>query len=178
MDVIRKQVMNFVRLFPILTAIALAATSALVATSAAQACPFCSAVSMTFGEEMKQSEVAVIAELVKRGELPKDPTATVVPGASDSTFKVSEVLKGGKLLGESKTFKAVYFGKEPLGAKFLVLAAEPPKLNWSAPIKLSERGAAYVQQSSKLPEEGVERLVFFQKYLNDKGTAAGPGLVR
>jgi hypothetical protein len=162
MDVIRKQVMNFVRLFTICTAIAMAAASA------AEACPFCSAVSMTFGEEMKQSEVVVIAELVTRGELPKDPTATAVPGASDSTFKVTEVLKGGKLLGESKIFKAVYFGKEPLGAKFLVLAAEPPKLNWSAPIKLSQRGVAYVQQSSKLPEEGVERLAFFQKYLNDK----------
>ena len=140
---------------------------ALVAATASvsRACPFCSAVSLTFSEEMKQADAAVIARLVERGELPKDPTAEVVPGASDSTFEIVDVLKGDKALGKSPRFMAVYFGKEPIGTRFLVIGAEPPVLKWSAPIKLSDRGIEYVKKSSKLPAKGVERLVFFQKYI-------------
>ena len=66
---------------------------------AARACPFCTAVTLTFGEEMKQADVAVIARLSERGEVPKDPLAAEVPGASDSKFEVVEVLKGDKALG-------------------------------------------------------------------------------
>ena len=158
----RKPAMRFLRSFLLISTVLVAVASV------ARACPFCSAVTMTFGEEMKQSEVAVIARLVERGELPKDPTATVVPGASDSKFEVAEVLKGQKALGDTRTFKAVYFGKEPIGSTFLVMAAEPPVLKWSAPIKLSDLAVEYVKQSSKLPETGADRLAFFQNYLNDK----------
>ncbi|MCG8585032.1 MAG: hypothetical protein MI757_10000, partial [Pirellulales bacterium] len=121
-----------------------------------------------FGEEMKQSDAAVLARLVERAELPKDPTASAVPGAVDSKFEIVDVLKGRKLLGDNRELKAVYFGKDPIGTQFLIMGVEPPALKWSAPIKLSDRGVEYVRRSTKLPEKGPDRLAFFQDYLNDK----------
>lgn len=134
----------------------------------AYACPFCSAVTLTFGEEMKQADVAVLAKLVERAEVPMDPTASAVPGAVDSKFEIIDVLKGDKLLGDKRTLNAVYFGKDPIGTQFLIIGVEPPALKWSAPIKLGDRGVDYIKKSSKLPEDGADRLVFFQDFLNDE----------
>ena len=43
-----------------------------------------------------------------------------------------------------------------------------PDISWTTPIKASERVFDYLQQTRELPESGPERLVFFQKYLEDK----------
>ena len=139
-----------------------------VSTTIVRACPFCSAVSLTFSEEIKQADAAVIARLVERGKVPEDPLASVVPGESDSTFAVVDVLKGKKALAGGKVFKTFYVGKDPIGTKFLVMASEPADLRWTTPIKLSDRAIEYVKTTVKLPEKGADRLDFYQKYLNDK----------
>jgi len=140
---------------------------ALVGTAgSAWACPFCSAVSLTFCEEIKNSDVAVIAELV---ELPSRPPAgedTLAP-AGKAKFVIQEVLKGKKELGETRRFETLFFGENPVGSTFLVMGIEPPLINWSTPIAIGKRGRDYIAKAQKLPKEGADRLAFFQDFLED-----------
>ena len=61
------------------------------------ACPFCAAVGLTFSQEIKQSEAAVIARLVE-----PPPASALGPNAEgplpQAQFEVLDVLKGENLL--------------------------------------------------------------------------------
>jgi len=141
-----------------------------------EACPFCSAVSLTFSQEIAQSEAAVIARLVEppaAGSLAPGGTGPLPQG----TFAVVEVLKGGAaieaagLLGpDAKTFQTILLEDKPAGTLFLLMAVEPPKLVWSSPILVSDRAIAYLRRLGSLPEKGPERLAFFQDHLEDDDT--------
>ncbi len=130
----------------------------------AYSCPFCSAVSLTFTEEVDQSDVAVVAQMTA---LPpkQDPNSLE---AGKAKFKAIEVLKGEKALGGKQEFETIYFGDAPVGSTFLVMGVEPPAISWSTPIALSPRGRQYLTGALKQKKEGPERLVFFQDYLEDK----------
>ena len=138
-------------------------------TEPASACPFCSAVQVTFTEEINTNDVAVIAALVER---PK-PTDGAGDPASElellkAKFKVTEVLKGGKHTKKGDTLMALYIGEAPIGKEFLVMGIEPPKTEWGAPIEISSGAKAYLHNLMKLPATGPERLEFFQNHLEDK----------
>ena len=58
------------------TLFAVAITVALTSSMAAlMACPFCSAVNLTFTEQLKSNDVVVIARLLKVPEISDDPGA-------------------------------------------------------------------------------------------------------
>ena len=137
---------------------------AVTAATSLQACPFCSAVSQTFGEEIASTDVVVIARIIK---LPKQlpNTSDEVPRAS---FEIVEAIKGGELLDDNKVVDTIYFGQAAVGDQFLIMGVDPPKINWSTPLKVSDRSTDYIRQVVKLPKEGVGRLQFFQKFLEDK----------
>ncbi|MBM4012166.1 MAG: hypothetical protein FJ286_12435 [Planctomycetes bacterium] len=148
------------------------ATAALVAP--ADACPFCSAVSLTLAQEIAQSQAAVIGRLVE-----PPPAAALAPTADGplpkGKFAVVEVLKGADLVaeagltgGDAKAIETIMLDDKPVGELFLLLGVEPPNLVWSSPIRLGERGVAYVRRLGELPEKGAERLVFFQRHLEDE----------
>jgi hypothetical protein len=146
-----------------------ALTALFFVTEPARACPFCSAVQVTFTEEIKTNDVAVIAALVER---PK-PTDGAGDPASElellkAKFKVTEVLKGGKHTKKGDTLLALYIGEAPIGKEFLVMGIEPPKTEWGAPIEITSGGKAYLHNLMKLPAAGPERLEFFQTHLEDK----------
>ncbi len=139
----------------------------------AVACPFCSAVSLTFAQEIEQSQVAVIAKLVKR----PDPGA-LAPRAEGplpkGAFEVVEVLKGSDLLeaaGHSgagaKPIETIFLDEKPVGSLFLLLAVEPPQLVWSSPIAITEKTVGYLKKLPSLPASGPDRLAFFQEHLED-----------
>jgi hypothetical protein len=139
----------------------------------AAACPFCSAVSLTFAQEIAQSQAAVIARLVEppapgslgpraEGPLPK------------GKFAVVEVLKGGDLVAEAgrggadgPPIETILLEEKPVGTLFLLMAVEPPKLVWSSPIPVSPRAVEYIRALGGLPEKGPDRLAFFQRHLED-----------
>lgn len=138
---------------------------ALWPASTVAACPFCSAVSQTFSEEMTTMDAVVIAELVQ----PPPP-----PGPNDSgkelpkaKFKVSKVLKGETLVKPDQLIETIYFGDAKKGAPFLVMAVDPQNLMWSTPLLITERGRDYMASLLTLPKEGAARLEFFQRYLED-----------
>jgi len=139
----------------------------------AAACPFCSAVSLTFAQEIAQSQAAVIARLVEapaEGALKLRADGPLPKGR----FEVVEVLKGGDLVTEAghsgpdgTPIETIMLDRKPVGGLHLLMAVEPPKLVWSTPIAVSDRAVDYIRRLATLPEKGPDRLAFFQQYLED-----------
>jgi hypothetical protein len=162
--------MHFRRL---VAAVACAGLMAAALSSASRACPFCSAVSLTFSQEIAQSEAAVIAKLVE-----SPPAAALGPGAEGplpkGKFEVVEAIKGGDLVAAAghtpggKPIEAIVLEDKPLGTLFLLMAIEPERLLWSSPIRLSDRSVTYIKSLGGLPEKGPDRLAFFMKHLEDE----------
>jgi hypothetical protein len=154
--------------FRLLIAGLVALTGSLAVFQVAQACPFCAAVSLTFSEEINNSQVAVIAKLV---QLPPRAQGNAAQNASlevaKAKFEIITVLKGEEILGKNRAIETVYFGESPVGSTFLIMGIDPPTINWGTPIAISERGRTYVAKAIELPKEGADRMVFFQDYLED-----------
>lgn len=143
----------------------------------ALACPFCSAVSLTFAQEIAQSQAAVIARLVE-----PPPAAALAPRAEGplpkGKFQVVEVLKGSALVtdagllgADAVPIETIMLEEKPVGTLFLLMGVEPPDLVWSSPIRLGERAVTYVKKLGTLPEKGPDRLAFFQQHLEDEDDA-------
>ena len=130
----------------------------------ARACPFCSATSQTFSEELSTMDVAVIAKLVK---VPP-PSTKAGDEIQKATFEVQSLIKGEAHVKPGEKVETLYFGDGTVGKSFLIMGISPPKVMWSTPLPLTERGIKYLNQLMKLPKEGAERLVFFQDYLEDE----------
>ena len=145
----------------------------LAAPAIAQACPFCSAVSLTFAQEIAQSQAAVIARLVE-----PPPPGSLSPRADGplpkGRFAVVDVLKGGDLVAEAglspggREIETIMLEEKPPGTLYLLMGVEPPNLVWSSPIGLSDRAVAYIKRLADLPEKGPDRLAFFQEHLEDE----------
>jgi hypothetical protein len=155
-------------------AVVLAGIGALLATTPVPACPFCSAVSLTFAQEIAQSEAAVIARLVE-----PPPATALAPAATGplpkGKFEVVEVLKGGDLVAaaghagaDAKPIETIMLDEQPVGTTYLLMGVEPPGIVWSSPIRVGERAIAYLKQLGTLPEKGPDRLAFFLGHLEDK----------
>ena len=127
-------------------------------------CPFCSAVALTFSEQIEQQEVAVVAKLVEKPQLPETDTFDF----PDGKFEIVGVLKGKKIVNTGMTFKTQVVGVYPVGQKFLIMGQGAPDIAWTTPIKTTERVFEYLQKIRELPASGPERLAFFQQYFEDK----------
>ena len=135
-------------------------------TVVARSCPFCSAVSMTFCEEIGQADASVIARLVEVPPQSADPTQNATASVKPSRFEILEILKGEEFIGKEKHFETLYFGAEPVGKEFLVMAInEKPKLAWATPIAITPAVRPYLKKALELPKSGGDRLAFFQDYL-------------
>ena len=142
-----------------LVALVLVAVAPLVAI----ACPFCDPASKTFSEEIETMAVVAIVELV---ELAPPPPPGVYTAPELSRFRVVKFLKGEELL-KSDTLETMYVGNAQPGDKFLLQGLEEGELLWSMPLPVNDRIVAYLETLPTLPAEGVERLLFFQDYLED-----------
>ena len=134
-------------------------------------CPFCSAVSQTFSEEMDVSDVVVIASLVaKPKEITNDLSEAELADAESgrAEFSIKEIIKGEKFLEKGMKFKTVYFGDATVGESFLVMGVEPPSVLWSTPLKVEEETIKYVKAIPALPKKGVERIKYFQDHLESE----------
>jgi len=152
------------RRFSTIAAVAVALLAVCWNAARAEACPFCSAVSQTFSEELGTMDVAVIAKLIKA------PPPASKPGdeVQKATFQIAQVVKGDGLVKAGEKFDALYFGDGTVGKSFLVMGLDPPKVMWSTPLPLSDRGIKYLTEVVKQPKDGAERLVFFQRFLEDE----------
>jgi hypothetical protein len=121
-------------------------------------------VSLTFSEEIGNSQVAVIAKLTHAPPRSDDGNSLDVAKAK---FEVVKVLKGAEHLAKTREIDVPYFGDSPLGSTFLINGIDPPAINWSTPIAITKRGVEYVAKALDLPKEGADRLAYFQDYLED-----------
>jgi hypothetical protein len=111
-------------LFRIPLTVAVIAAMAVVPATAG-ACPFCSAVSLTFSQEIEQSAAAVVARLVT------PPPASALSPVADGPlpkgiFEVDQVLKGAEFVeqraaGEPTQIEAILLEDKPVGSLFLLL---------------------------------------------------------
>lgn len=149
----------------------------LVVSDTASACPFCTAQSQTFSEEMEAMDVAVIARLIA----PPAPVDVANPAdaVSRARFEVVEVLKGAGLAPEKSRLEALYYGEAEVGRMFLIMGVveggddakasdAKSQVVWSTPISTTTRSREYLSKLPKLPKSGADRLEFFQTYLEDK----------
>lgn len=121
--------------------------------SIAAACPFCSAVSQTFSEEISTMDVVALAELQKAGEISKLDTTDASAEVPKSTFIITKVIKGAEFLAVGDTFDTIYFGEAKKGRPFLAMATDAPKLIWSTPLILSDRAESYLGELPRLNGE-------------------------
>ena len=145
----------------------------IVAIELSLACPFCSAVSLTFAQEINQSEVAVIARLIE-----PPPSSALGLNAEGplplAKFEVLDVLKGEDLLLSSgflngeKLIDAIMLEATTPGGLYLVMGIKSPDFIWSNPIAINKRAVEYLKKLDQLPASGPDRLAFFQQYLEDK----------
>lgn len=143
-----------------------------------QACPFCTATQQTISEEIESAEISVIARLVESPndeEVEFDPTD---PNTGMAKFKIETVLRGEDQIDEMGEIEVVYFGKGESDKSFLINALSMeslipggpniPRIDWTTPLPLTQRAVDYVLQLQALPKKGADRLVYFQKHLEDE----------
>lgn len=147
---------------PANTPLSAGSTVSLAANSAA--CPFCSAINMTFWEQIKSHDAVVIAKLIT---LPP-PVADIDAELPKAEFEVVRVLRGAEHIETDAIFRVLLVGEYPVGQEFVVMGVNPPGFVWSTPLKATPRVVEYVEMLGKLPEKGPDRLNFFQKYFEDE----------
>lgn len=135
--------------------------------SSVGACPFCSAVSQTFSEEISTMDVVAITKLQKVGEVSKIDTSDPQADIPKSRFVITQVIKGGEFIKVGDTFETIYFGEASKERSFLAMGTDAPNVIWSTPLILTDRAEEYLLHLSKLPKTW-ERLAFFQNHLEDK----------
>ena len=128
------------------------------------ACPFCSAINLTFAEQIKTNDVVVIAKLVEIPEPVDDPDAEL----PKSIFEITNVIKGDDAVRTGMKVRSLLIGRYPLGNEFLIMGVDPPNVSWSTPMKANKRVVGYLQKIQSLPKKGAERLQFFQQYFEDE----------
>ena len=151
------------RIRNLLLATALLLGVSVCAVAYVEACPFCAAVGLTFTDQMASKDVVVSARLL---EIPiPDDDAEELPRAK---FEIEKVFRGKELVKTGMKFEALLVGRYPPGQKFFVMGVNPPKINWTTPMKASERVLEYLGKLDDLPEKGADRLEFFQDYFEDE----------
>ena len=133
----------------------------------ASACPFCSAVSQTFSEEMKMMDVVALAQLKSRARASSINSNNPQEEVPKSVFVITEVIKGDDYIKVGDTFETIYFGEAKKDRSFLAMATDAPNLVWSTPLILTDRAKTYLSKLKTVPP-GKERLEFFQNHLEDE----------
>jgi len=125
------------------------------------ACPFCSAVSQTIRQEMGVMDAVIIAESTDQS-VRNEETGEV-------KMKVIRVLKGDEIVKADAMVTVVYFGEVAAGRRFMLSGVDPPNIQWSA-LPLTTESEAYVLNVTKLADDGLERLKFYQQFLQSDDT--------
>lgn len=151
------------------------AVAAVVGLSgSAAACPFCAAVKLTFHEEIRGAQAAILAKL-----RPSQPAGDKAPAGGEAPveppptkFDVVHVFKGEELLGGKREVDVLYFGANEPSQTYLLIGVKDPALGvqWGAPTGLSAEAEAYVRKLMALPDDRVERLPHVFPYLQHPET--------
>lgn len=161
--------------FARLTAITLALVCAVVVSAlpvTVLACPFCSAPSLTFSEQLAQADAAVLVQWrfgEKGTEAKKDEDGKEIEEGkpASTTYLVREVLresKGDDLKRGTRIDLARYRSAKE-GDLFLILGTKSKTLEWGSPIEVTDTSYNYIAQAPSPEAKPEKRLAYFMKFL-------------
>lgn len=133
----------------------------LFAAIGANACPFCSAPSLTLSEQVAQADAVVLVKWIG-GEPAK------ISDAGNSEFEVVEVVHqpdNGKLAKGGKINLIRYRAAKP-GDLFMLFGTKvDSSVEWGGPLEVSKTAYQYIKNTPKPGLQSAERLKYFVKYL-------------
>ncbi len=111
-------------------------------------------------------------DLVVIATLESEPTAPDETRLPRAKFRVVHYLRGKDLFpdttGEGQVFESVVVSnKHQIGEQFLVMGSGTRTINWTTPMKVSDRVIDYLKHLEILPEKGPDRLAFFAEHFED-----------
>ncbi|WP_201743744.1 hypothetical protein [Roseiconus nitratireducens] len=136
------------------------AAGLLMLAGTAAACPFCESVQQTIRQQSATMDAVVIATSLD-GELTRNLSTGVVK------MKIEKVLKGQEFVEAGQEVDAIYYGKVEVGRRFLLSGVDPPDLQWSC-LPITDRAEDYIVGATKVEDDPVARLRYYQKYLEDE----------
>ncbi|TWU13974.1 hypothetical protein CA54_28160 [Symmachiella macrocystis] len=137
------------------------------------ACPFCSAPSLTFSEQLATADAAVLVQWVsaKKGNAfdddglaLEDPTKLI---PASTTYKITQVLRNTKekTLKKGQKIDLARFRSAKKGDLFLILGTQGNELEWGSPIEVTETSFNYIAQAPSPESDQQKRLAYFLKFL-------------
>lgn len=152
----------------LLSCAALFAVSVLVPVSV-EACPFCSAPSLTLTEQLSGADAAVLAKWT-------GGTPAKLSDAGSTDFEVLEVVQqpaANKLKAGSKINLIRYRSGKP-GDLFLLLGTVGAgNIEWGSPLEVTQASFEYMKNSPKPDQPSTKRLAYFLKYLENADPTIG-----
>ncbi|HVV98976.1 MAG TPA: hypothetical protein VHB77_01480 [Planctomycetaceae bacterium] len=106
-------------------------------TARVQACPFCSAQSLTMTEQLAGADAAALVAWAsgEKGDETK-------PGTT--TYKVQQIVKGPKSLMKDAKITVARYRAAKAGDLFLMLGTKGDGIEWGSPIEVTETTFNYV----------------------------------
>ncbi|MGE0376933.1 MAG: hypothetical protein AB7Q45_16105 [Planctomycetaceae bacterium] len=125
------------------------------------ACPFCSAPSLTLSEQLAQADAAVLVQWAsgKPGDSERGDVGSTV-------YQLLEVVNPGKAQlkkGDAVTLPRYRPGQE--GDLFLLLGTQGTELEWSSPLEVTETSFNYIRQAPSPEAPPSARLSYFVQFL-------------
>lgn len=135
----------------------------LLGLRSASGCPFCSAPSLTFSEQVAQADAVLLVKWTG-GQMAKD---NISLGTTD--FEIIDVTRqpdGGKYEKGGKV-QLTRYRPAKVGDEFMLFGTKVENaIEWGAPLEVSKTAYEYIRNSPKpTPNGGAERLKYFMKYL-------------
>jgi hypothetical protein len=147
----------------ILGCLALVVVVNILPVSTLEACPFCSAPSLTLTEQLSAADSAVLVKWL-------GGTPAKLSDAGSTEFEVVEVVQqpaAGKLQKGSK-LSLVRYRSGKVGDLFLLLGTVGAgSVEWGSPLEVTQAGFEYMKNSPKPDQPAVKRLAYFLKYLEN-----------
>ncbi len=134
-----------------------------------QACPFCSAPSLTLCEQLNMSDAAVLVQW--DSGLPADKEKGFLGSTEYSVLKVVHDSSGA--LQPAGKVKLDRYRASKSGDMFLLLGTKTTELEWGSPLEVTETSFNYITQAPSKEAPAIERLIYFVKFLefSDKTVA-------
>lgn len=149
------------RPFSFLTSVASLIAFVVLASIGANACPFCSAPSLTLSEQIAQADTVVLVKWIG-GEAAK------ISDTGSTEFEVVEVVhqpNDGKLAKGGKINLIRYRSGKP-GDQFMLFGTKiDAATEWGSPLEVTKTAFQYIKDTPKPGLPAGERLPYFIKYL-------------
>ena len=129
------------------------------------ACPFCSAPSLTFSEQLASADAAVLVQWVSAKQGKSDDDGVTDPDRT--TYEIAEVLRSpkGETLKKGEKIELARYRSGKKGDLFLIFGTRGNQLEWGSPIEVTETSYNYIAQAPSPESDKQKRLEYFLKFL-------------